>query len=135
MHNQLTALVALVLTLVVTVAGCTHTQTAIEGEPIGDAMPESSRRPTISLERGGGAAGVAGVNRYSTLVEPEFFAGGAYRFREMATSRMAGPPEAMAFEQRFLSTLKQVRSYSIDPGVFALLDGDGRELLRFTPAE
>jgi len=148
MQHRLTALLAFALLF----AGCAQMQhtdpiesvdipvgeyvlTAIEGEPIDAVLPESARTPTMSIERDGGVAGTAGVNRYSTLVQPEFFSGGPYRFREIATSRMAGPPDAMRFEQRFLSLLGQVHSSSIDPGVLSLHGADGRELLRFAPPD
>jgi heat shock protein HslJ len=145
MRHLITGLLALAL------AGCTSMQTsmpdaaeampvgdyvlvAIEGDPVDSVLPESARRPTISLTPEGGVSGQSGVNRYVTSIESEQHAVNACRFDAIATSRMAGPPDAMAFEQRFLALLGQVRKLAVESDALRFESTEGDELLRFAPA-
>jgi heat shock protein HslJ len=90
--------------------------------------------PTISLTPEGGVSGQSGVNRYVTSIESEQHAVNACRFDAIATSRMAGPPDAMAFEQRFLALLGQVRKLAVESDALRFESTEGDELLRFAPA-
>ena len=49
---------------------------------------------------------------------------GELRFGPLATTRMAGPEEAMEREQAFLAALERVTSYELDGRTLTLLAGD-----------
>ena len=77
-------------------------------------------------------SGSGGINRLMgdyTLTDDRL------SFGVIATTMMAGPPERMAAEQRFLTALGAVARWSIvtagEPGVcsLVLVDGDGIQLL------
>ena len=46
------------------------------------------------------------------------------RFGPLATTRMAGPEDAMQRERAFLAALERVTSYELDGRTLALLAGD-----------
>lgn len=55
-------------------------------------------------------------------------------FSTLASTQMACPPPAMAFERRYVEALGQVRRWSIDKQNLLLQDARGRTLLLFRPA-
>jgi lactoylglutathione lyase len=76
----------------------------------------------------GRIAGFGGVNRYAgeyTLEGEELTLG------PLAVTRMAGPPEAVESERRYLDALGRVARAAVEEGTLVLADGDGSELLRF----
>ncbi len=90
----------------------------------------------VSLEFGeqGSVAGSAGVNRYTGQVRvgPD----GALRWsaRGLAATRMAGPPEAMAFETRYLHALMHAALARVgEDGRLVLVDAEGTRRLVFEP--
>lgn len=81
----------------------------------------------------GRVSGSAGINR---LMGDYTLAGDRLGFGVIATTMMAGPPERMEAEQRFLSALGQVARWSVvaagepEAGTsLVLADDDGVELL------
>jgi heat shock protein HslJ len=79
------------------------TLSAIDGFEI----PEGGgRAPFLSVDAEGKVSGSAGVNRFSGSLDPD----GANVFRPLATTRRAGPPEAMALEKAFLNVLSHADS-------------------------
>lgn len=67
-------------------------------------------------------AGHSGVNRYTAGVELD---GSSLTFGPIASTRMAGPPERMETEQRFLAALATVASWVFDEGELRLVTGTG----------
>ncbi|MCA3131893.1 MAG: META domain-containing protein [Betaproteobacteria bacterium] len=89
---------------------------------------------TLEFPGKGGVAGSAGVNRYTgqVRVEPD----GTLRWsaRGLASTRMAGEPEAMAFEARYLHALMRATSARVgEDGRLVLEDADGTRWLLFDP--
>jgi heat shock protein HslJ len=69
---------------------------------------------------------MSGVNRYGARVD----AGpGWLRVGGAMSTRMAGPPEAMALESEFLSRLQRAGGWRIDGDRLRLLDAKGLELM------
>jgi heat shock protein HslJ len=66
--------------------------------------------PTVTFDAGGRLHGHAGVNR---LVGSYHVDGGTVEFSGVATTRMAGPEEAMRREHELLSVLSGTRSFSV----------------------
>jgi lactoylglutathione lyase len=88
---------------------------------------EGGEGQTLVFEDGR-IAGFGGVNRYAgeyTLDGEELTLG------PLAVTRMAGPPEAMASERRYLDALGRTARAAVEEGTLVLADGDGNELLRF----
>lgn len=102
-------------------------------EPLGDEPL------TLELGEDGRVGGFAGVNRYFgdyELEEPTAAgsgkpaAPGTVKFGELGATRMAGPPEMMEQERRYLDALRAVDRYRAEGGLLELSAGRG-PLLRF----
>lgn len=90
----------------------------------GDAIPDDAG-VTLAFLDGGRVAGSASVNRYN----------GAFATGEdgldvgpFATTRMAGPPEAMERERDYLAALTSAKSVSTISGDQLVIAVDGRDL-------
>jgi heat shock protein HslJ len=99
----------------------------LEGESV--EVPSDQIRPAIVLDlEESRVTGSGGVNR---LTGPFALTGGKLRFGRLATTRMAGPEEAMRREERFLAALDRVTSYELDGRTLTLLTEDG-QVARFS---
>jgi heat shock protein HslJ len=109
---------------------------ALDGKPIGDAAALEAmgvrRTPHMTIADDGAAAGFAGVNRYSTRLTVGL--GGEASFAPSVSTRMAGPPQAMALESQFMHDLSRVDSVRAGGDRLVFLSG-GTEVLSFTKAE
>ncbi len=74
------------------------------------------------------AAGFGGVNQYTTT----FTSGpsGDLNFGEIASTKMAGPEEAMQAEQAYLASLETVTGYTVAGDVLELFAGE-QEILTY----
>jgi heat shock protein HslJ len=88
----------------------------IAGTAVKDPQP-----PTLAFGADGRASGFAGVNRYGGSWEAA--AGTALKLGPMAATRMAGPPERMDLEQRFLAALEGVDAATVQGPTLALRRG------------
>lgn len=68
-------------------------------------------------------SGFAGVNRYTGSFETE--PDGSIKFGPLATTKMAGTPEAMAAESAYLKALQAVSRYSAGKTDLSLVNPDG----------
>jgi heat shock protein HslJ len=84
---------------------------------------------SLSFDDAGRASGNSGVNRFSAGVEADAT---RLAFRAAISTRMAGPPDAMALESLFLARLQQTASWQIDGGRLSLRDAAGTVLMRFS---
>lgn len=75
-------------------------------------------------------SGSSGVNRYTAGVSTG--SDGAFTVDVVASTRMAGPPEAMAAETVFLQRLQTATSYAVDGDTLVIADADGQPSLTFT---
>jgi putative lipoprotein len=91
----------------------------LAGEAV--AVGPDEIRPSLVLDlEESRVSGSGGVNRLSgtfALAEREL------RFGPLATTRMAGPKDAMAREQGFLDALARVTSYELDGRTLTLSSG------------
>lgn len=76
------------------------------------------------------ASGSTGVNRYAGPVDVR---GEDLRFGALASTRRAGPPDAMALEQAFLQALQATARWRIRDRDLELLDVQGAVVARFAP--
>jgi heat shock protein HslJ len=87
-------------------------------------------RPTLSFEESGRAAGSAGVNRFGGEASID---GRSIRLGPFMATRMAGPPERMELERRYLEALATATRWSIVDGRLELADAEVM-LAKFDPA-
>jgi heat shock protein HslJ len=84
-------------------------------EPLGDDAELS-----LEIDAEGQVGGYAGVNRFMGRLASQTDA----IFGPLATTRRAGPPEAMELEQRYLRALSACDSYAIDGQSLTLMKAD-----------
>ena len=78
--------------------------------------------PTLSFEEAGRVGGNAGVNRFGGEASIE---GRSLRLGPLMTTRMAGPPDRMELERRYLEALADTNRWSIVDGRLELFGPDG----------
>ena len=86
----------------------------------GDVVDVEGRSPSLTFDDEGRVAGTTGVNRVMGSYEIAGAAGDELRLGGLATTRMAGPEEAMALEQVFLAALGTGGDFAIDGDVLTL---------------
>ena len=95
----------------------------------GAAAP-AGEAPSLELFEDGSIAGDAGVNRFHGRADADGLRAGRFASGPLATTRMAGPPERMELERRFLEALGRATEVRVRGGELELLR-DGRVLARF----
>ena len=100
------------------------TLSAIEGFDI----PAGLRgEPGLSVDSEGRVSGFSGVNRFSGTLDPD----GTGVFRPLATTRRAGPPDAMALETAFLKALDSAAAVEGSEDQVTLSGPDGSAVTLF----
>lgn len=95
-------------------------------------LPADARLPTLRLDaETAQASGFAGVNRFTGSYELD---AEGLSFGPLASTRMAGPPEAMALEQVYLEALSRVDSWRMRDERLELL-AEGQRVLTFEAGE
>lgn len=97
------------------------------------ALPKVVRRvPSILLNpEGNRVAGFGGCNRLMGSYE---LMGQDLSFKNMATTKMACPGDAMKFETAFMQALSGTRGWTIVGGKLTIVDGTGKGLAEFRTA-
>ena len=86
---------------------------------------------TVDLEfLDGRVSGTSAVNVYNA--DYTATADGAFQIGMVATTKMAGPEEAMRVEQMYLELLQAVGGWQLEGDTLTLLDVDGQPSLIFT---
>ncbi len=84
---------------------------------------------TLKFGEGQEISGTSGVNRYTgTYVATD---AGGLKFGPLASTKMAGPDDAMAAEAAFLKLMGQVTGFRYDGQQLVLLGSESQELLTF----
>jgi heat shock protein HslJ len=89
---------------------------SLEGAPV----PADGSAPTMSVDADGRISGFAGVNRYFANRS----ANPGVLFGAVGMTRMAGPPEAMQLEGRFVAALAKVDRFDRTENDLRLFAGD-----------
>lgn len=84
--------------------------------------------PNITLDDGT-VTGMLAVNRVNGSYE---LSGDDISFSRLATTKMAGPPEAMEQEQRFLAALEAAAVVQVRDATLVMTDADGTIVASFT---
>ena len=103
----------------VTLAYTAWTLVELDGKPVEIAADELAPSLVLDLEEAR-VTGSGGVNR---LMGQFTLSGDELRFGPLATTRMAGPDEAMQREAALLAALARVTSYALDGRTLTLLAG------------
>ncbi|GAB4386448.1 MAG: hypothetical protein Kow0022_15460 [Phycisphaerales bacterium] len=106
----------------------------LQQEPADVAVPRTARTPTLRIADSGEIVGTAGVNQYFGSISADKLAQGLFETGPVTTTRMMGPPQAMALERRFLDLLQQARRFHCDAKTLTLRD-DRQTLLEFVRAD
>lgn len=93
----------------------------------GQAVAKDMKTPSLTIAQDGKVSGFGGVNRLMGSMS----AGGEKLFGPVATTMMAGPPEAMKTEMAFTRALEKVTVSRTTDGGLELLGADGTVLLEF----
>ena len=113
---------------VLSVPNSTLSWSSLLGQPFEFSGQTAGRRPTIQFQEGGVVSGTGGVNRYSTAAEIDGKGGITWK-GEIAATKMAASPEAMAAEDAFFDALRGARKISLTGGTLRL---EGAKVLEFT---
>jgi len=98
----------------------------VDGQPV--AVVQQMREPQLVLNgQSGRFAGSGGVNR---LMGGYTLDGEGLTFSQVASTMMAGPPEAMQQEQAIVAALGAVREFSITGDQLTLVNDSGQAVLR-----
>jgi heat shock protein HslJ len=92
----------------------------LDDEPVEIGADELAPSLVLDLEEAR-VTGSGGVNR---LTGHFALTGDELRFGPLATTRMAGPENAMRREAAFLAALERVTAYALDDRTLTLLAGD-----------
>ncbi len=98
-----------------------------------DDTPDPSGWTIIATFKEGRVGGTAAVNTYGAAYEAS--SDGDLALGPIAVTEMAGPVPDMNAEAVYLRLLQRVRAYRLDGEQLTLLDGEGRQLLVFDPAQ
>ena len=90
--------------------------------------------PGLEFTTDGTVSGFAGVNRVTGSVVTDKTLR-TVSFSQLATTRMAGSPDAMALEQIYLDLLGKTQVYQMSGSTLRLMTADGMTLLVFTKTD
>lgn len=100
--------------------------TEVQGRPV--VVTDGAPEPSLVLHtQDNRVSGSGGVNR---VMGGYTLNGGSLTFTQMASTMMAGPPEAMQQEQAILTALQGVRGFAIAGDTLTLLDASGAPVLK-----
>lgn len=109
-----------------TVSGAPSDERADDGSEDGPGAPAASPA-WIEIGEDGAVTGHAGVNRFGGQARTD---GDRLYLGPLRTTRMGGPPGAMAAETALTEALGRVTRYRVDGDRVELLDDDGEALVR-----
>ena len=145
MRSTLLSLLALAATLVPLVAACNSQEPAVdfvprelrgrwvlselEGADLTDLDLNGVRRPEILIDAEGSLSGFGGVNRIGSSLDLDVLGLQTWVLSPVASTMMAGEPEAMKLESRFNQALQDARRYRLDGKVLLILEDEAGERL------
>ncbi|MBX3361051.1 MAG: META domain-containing protein [Phycisphaeraceae bacterium] len=108
--------------------------TALRGADLSTIMPQGLRVPSLSFTEDGKVSGTGGINRLASSIDLEALAKGEFKLAPTASTKMAGSPEAMNFEDSFLKALGEATGLSVKGDTLSLSNAAG-ELMKFARAK
>jgi len=92
--------------------------------------PRKADPITMTVDADGRITGFAGVNRYSTMIDPAALAKGEFKLGPVMSTRMAGSKAMMATEAEFFAGLEKARMWKIENGELVITNLGRRVFLR-----
>lgn len=102
----------------------------LEGQDVTSMLPAQARPPSLSFNGDGKVTGYTGVNQLSSSLDLTSLTRGQFKLGPAITTRMAGPAESMAVENKFTTALQRVTNAKVSNNSLTLTDG-AQELLSF----
>ena len=106
---------------------------SLRGVDVASMLPKGMKLPSLSFSNDGSVSGNSGINRLASSLDLDALAKGQFKLAPSAGTKMAGSPEAMAFENDFLKTLGEVTGFSAKGDSLTLSNAAG-ELMKFVRA-
>lgn len=105
--------------------------TEIMGEGVRASLPDGTRLPSLDITADGRISGFAGINRINTSIDLDALRSGDLQVAPTAMTMMAGPPQLMELERRFVDALTNADQVRIDGDTLHFNDA-GTPMLTFT---
>lgn len=94
------------------------------GKDVASMLGMGGQKPSLSFGNDGSISGFGGVNKLMGSFDPKDLLSGKIDLSKLASTKMAGPPEAMNLESAFTSALSKVSGFNFDKsGGLNLTDG------------
>lgn len=94
------------------------------GKDVASMLGMGGQKPSLSFGNDGSISGFGGVNKLMGSFDPKDLLSGKIDLSKLASTKMAGPPEAMNLESAFTSALSKVTGFNFDKsGGLNLTDG------------
>lgn len=84
------------------------------GKDVASMLGQGMKAPSLNFGKDGSISGFSGVNRLMGSVKAEDLMQGKLDLSRLASTKMAGPPEAMKLESDFLGSLQKVTGFNFD---------------------
>ena len=99
----------------------------------GDATLVPDSEVSLEFMEDGRVGGRSSINQFGGTVE--LLSDGSISWSALTSTLMAGPPELMVQERRYLAALEATRRFQLDGDRLTLADSTGRVELQFVPAD
>lgn len=107
---------------------------SLNGVDISSVLPAGMRIPSLSFTPDGKVSGTGGINRLASSLDLDALSKGQFKLAPTASTKMAGSPEAMAFEDSFLKALGDATGFNVKGDTLSL-SGAAGELMKFVRAK
>ncbi len=107
---------------------------SLNGVDVASLLPEGVKLPSLAFSPDGKVSGTSGINRIASSIDIDALAKGQFKLAPTVSTKMAGSPEAMDFESKYLGALGEVTDFSMK-GDSLSLSGVAGELMKFVRAE
>jgi heat shock protein HslJ len=110
------------------------TLVSIEGRDVGELLPQGLRQPSIMITEDARVSGFGGVNRLRSSLDQAALPFGEFKMGPIASTKMAGAPEAMDLENRFTRLLRETSAFRLTGDTLIVWrEGEG-PAMKFTKA-
>ena len=106
---------------------------SLNGVDISSLLPAGMRVPSLSFTPDGKVSGTGGINRLASSLDLDALSKGQFKLAPTASTKMAGSPEAMAFEDSFLKALGDATGFNVKGDTLSL-SGSAGEVMKFVRA-
>jgi heat shock protein HslJ len=98
------------------------------GEAVSSLLPGATgggKMPFLQFARDGKVTGFSGVNTISSKIDAKQLLDGKFKLANVVSTRMAGTPEANAFEGKFFNALNRTTKASVKGNTLSLANSTG----------